>query len=176
MNDCFEISSHAADDRRATAHREPIQASTFCHPDDVLSHPELTQAEKRAILASWASDARSVENAPDMRRLDSGALASIHDILQGLRALDAVGRVSGHRPRKETLVPKWLARSISRDDDDDPPPCPAGTAVPVRLAFLTAHGGQSGQASHPSMSRSLNSLLVPGPKGLPRSPGALAAA
>ena len=29
-------------------------AAAFNHPDEVLSHPGLTVAEKRAILASWA--------------------------------------------------------------------------------------------------------------------------
>ncbi len=30
--------------------------TVFNHPRDVVSHPTLTLAEKRAILASWASD------------------------------------------------------------------------------------------------------------------------
>ena len=31
--------------------------TVFEHPKDVVAHPCLTLAEKRAILASWASDA-----------------------------------------------------------------------------------------------------------------------
>ena len=31
--------------------------TTFEHPRDVVSHPNLSLAEKRVILASWASDA-----------------------------------------------------------------------------------------------------------------------
>ncbi len=34
--------------------------TVFEHPKDVVLHPPLTLAEKRAILASWASDASAV--------------------------------------------------------------------------------------------------------------------
>ena len=34
----------------------------FEHPRDVVSHSGLTLAEKRAILASWASAARNVSS------------------------------------------------------------------------------------------------------------------
>ena len=37
-------------------------AAAFNHPDDVLSHSGLTIAEKRAILASWASDVHAVDD------------------------------------------------------------------------------------------------------------------
>ena len=36
----------------------------FRHPREVLTYPGLSTAEKRAILASWASDARVVESCP----------------------------------------------------------------------------------------------------------------
>jgi hypothetical protein len=32
-------------------------AQAFAHPNDVVNDPDLTLNEKRAILASWASDA-----------------------------------------------------------------------------------------------------------------------
>ena len=35
---------------------------------DVVNDPDMTVQEKRAILASWASDACAVEAAPDLRR------------------------------------------------------------------------------------------------------------
>lgn len=43
-------------------------ASAFSHPRDVINDPDLTLNEKRAILASWASDACAVEAAPTLRR------------------------------------------------------------------------------------------------------------
>jgi hypothetical protein len=40
----------------------------FEHPTDVVSHAGLTLAEKRAILASWASDASAIASCPSLRR------------------------------------------------------------------------------------------------------------
>jgi hypothetical protein len=34
--------------------------TVFTHPRDVVDHPALSLAEKRAILASWASDASAI--------------------------------------------------------------------------------------------------------------------
>ena len=59
----------------------PYGAAIYTHPSDVTSNPKLTTAEKRAILASWISDARAVENAPSFRRLDSGAVVEVDAIL-----------------------------------------------------------------------------------------------
>ena len=39
-------------------------AAAFNHPDDVLSHSRLTVAEKRVLLASWASHAHAVDDMP----------------------------------------------------------------------------------------------------------------
>ena len=36
----------------------------FEHPTDVVRHFGLTMAEKRAILASWASDASAIASCP----------------------------------------------------------------------------------------------------------------
>ena len=35
-------------------------ADAFTHPQDVVCDPDLTVNEKRAILASWASDASAI--------------------------------------------------------------------------------------------------------------------
>ena len=42
-------------------------AQAFEHPSHVLNDPDLTLNEKRAILASWASDACALEAAPHLR-------------------------------------------------------------------------------------------------------------
>ena len=39
-------------------------AGAFAHPMDVVRDRDLTVSEKRAVLASWASDACAVEVAP----------------------------------------------------------------------------------------------------------------
>ena len=53
----------------------------FRHPNEVLDHPELSQAERRAILASWASDARALEGAHWMRCLDNGSVVTLAEVL-----------------------------------------------------------------------------------------------
>ena len=44
-------------------------AQAFSHPTDVVNDPDLTLNEKRAILASWASDACAIESVPALRAL-----------------------------------------------------------------------------------------------------------
>lgn len=41
----------------------------FTHPRDVVKDPHLTLGEKRAVLASWASDASAVQDEPTLRWL-----------------------------------------------------------------------------------------------------------
>ena len=64
--------------------------TTFEHPRDVVSHPNLSLAEKRAILASWASDASAIASCPSLRAPDGGLTApvTIDEILDALCALD----------------------------------------------------------------------------------------
>ena len=64
-------------------------AGAFDHPRDVVNDPELTLNEKRAILASWASDACAVEATPALRRAPGGKRSvTIDEILDALRGLD----------------------------------------------------------------------------------------
>jgi hypothetical protein len=41
--------------------------TVFEHPKDVVMHPSLTLAEKRAILASWDSDASAIASCAALR-------------------------------------------------------------------------------------------------------------
>jgi hypothetical protein len=111
-------------------------AAALMHPDDVMSNLQLTLAQKREILASWASDARAIHDMPALRQLDNGAIVRVDDVLRALSALDdnvRFGqRTSGllrslvQRQRRPVSWPKIaLRRWSSDDDDDDPPPCPA---------------------------------------------------
>jgi hypothetical protein len=64
-------------------------AGAFAHPADVLRDPDLTFNEKRAILASWASDACATVAAPALRQAPSTARpVSFDDIMDALRVLD----------------------------------------------------------------------------------------
>ena len=55
---------------------------------DVARDPDLTLNEKRAILASWASDACAVEAAPELRVNAAGKIVRWDDIMDVLRMLD----------------------------------------------------------------------------------------
>ena len=105
----------------------------FRHPREVLSHPLLSRGDKRAILASWASDACAVENAPGLRCL-TGSRAepvSVDTVLTALAALDREPPTGP--PKRETRTTARRLLNLRRfvhpgrrnDDDDDPPPCPA---------------------------------------------------
>jgi hypothetical protein len=113
----------------------------FRHPREVLTHPQLTQADKRTILASWASDACALENAPSMRCL-IGSRAEpvpVDAVLATLAELDEESpwaveakpvRSSAPHRRLRTLSDLGrYVRTGSRNDDDDPPPSPV-TAMP----------------------------------------------
>lgn len=121
---------------------------SHAHPYEFVGDPRLSVAQKRAILASWASDARAVLDAPALRQLESGVVLHIDTILDAFKALD-----EGDTAAPIPLTPRgWLRRSRRRfdrswirfgnrrdsDDDDDPPPAPAAARVPRPMPSL--HG------------------------------------
>lgn len=64
-------------------------ARAYAHPRDVLADSDLTVNEKRAVLASWASDACAVEAEPALRRPLAGTKpVQWDDIMDALRTLD----------------------------------------------------------------------------------------
>lgn len=73
-------------------------ARAFGHPSEVVNDPDLTLSEKRAILASWASDACAIEAAPDLRSNPGGAPVLFDEIMEALRTLDR--QANGHRYRR----------------------------------------------------------------------------
>jgi hypothetical protein len=63
----------------------------FRHPYDVLKDPLLDKAEKRAILASWASDASAVQDQPHLRWLfGTEEPVPLDDVLECLARLDGL--------------------------------------------------------------------------------------
>jgi hypothetical protein len=65
-----------------------VSFSQFQDPFEVVRHPQLEPEVKRAILASWASDAHAVEDQPALRqppevdrplRYDD-VIAALHDL------------------------------------------------------------------------------------------------
>ena len=113
---------------RSTNQRVPLA------PQDVVHDRTMSTEDKRALLASWAADARAVPNCPALRRLDDGNLVLIDDVLDALKMLDGEPSRS-ERPSDERaarlrrghwsrLARQWR-RHRDHDDDDDPPTAPA---------------------------------------------------
>lgn len=102
--------------------------AAFLHPDDVLADAALAPAEKRAILAGWASDAHAVEDAPTLRQLDSGAIIPVADIMAALKRLDMASEDAPNDRGPETKTMRCAAvtdPTTAGDPDDDPPFPPA---------------------------------------------------
>jgi hypothetical protein len=82
----------------------------FDHPRDVLSHPSLTTSEKRAILASWASDASAIASCPALRApAGLKAPVTIDEILEALCELDGGPRPPGGKPFRLRSAERCLA-------------------------------------------------------------------
>jgi hypothetical protein len=130
----------------------PYGVPISTHPRDVTTDPNMTTAEKMAVLASWISDARAVENAPSLRQLDTGAVVEVDAILQALVLLDQLAPDSrGDSKRlpplggRHGVISRWL-RGFgpppgANDNDDDPPPAPADLGIPFRPKPLSPARG-----------------------------------
>ena len=80
-------------------------AQAFSHPAEVVSDPDLTLNEKRAILASWASDACAVDSSPALRHGGPGRPpVGFDEVMEALRSLDKeaadIGRYRRHERRR----------------------------------------------------------------------------
>jgi len=63
--------------------------TVFEHPRDVVADPILSLGAKRAILASWASDASAIASCPALRSPEGlKKPVSIDEILEALSDLD----------------------------------------------------------------------------------------
>lgn len=113
-------------------------------PETVVRSATMTTDEKRALLASWASDARAVQNHPALRRLDDGAVVEIDSILDALRQLDGLpvfAASTGHgssrsypKASRPGLGQRWQRGG---GEDDDGPISPAPAAPHPSLHTLT---------------------------------------
>lgn len=76
-------------------------AKHFGHPRDVLAADDIGNDDKRAILASWASDIFAMDSVPALR-LYPGAdeAVSYDEIIEALKALD-----NGRQQSEEQGVP-----------------------------------------------------------------------
>jgi hypothetical protein len=113
--------SRSATDMDALFH----PARAFDHPDEVVENPDLTLNEKRAILASWASDACAVDAAPALRRPPGSKRAvKVDEIFEALRTLD---KLAGERGAS------WTTRQVRRASIE---------------AFRASRGSREGRSLH----------------------------
>jgi hypothetical protein len=92
-------------------------AQAFEHPSEVVKDPDLTLNEKRAILASWASDACAIEAVPTLRRLPGGKRpVPFDEVMDALRVLDEEARRS--RPAPDGTL-RQQPRKVSSGNSDE---------------------------------------------------------
>jgi hypothetical protein len=76
-------------------------ANAYSHPSDVVRDTDLTLNEKRAILASWASDASAVVSNPALRQAPSSDRpVAFDEIMEALRSLDALAIPESDRAKR----------------------------------------------------------------------------
>jgi hypothetical protein len=85
-------------------------AGAFRTPKDVAADPDLTLQEKRAILASWASDACAVEASPELRGSPSDPVVRFDAIIDALKDLDGE---ETNKPHYATSLAALGARRLS---------------------------------------------------------------
>jgi hypothetical protein len=86
--------------------------SIYHHPRDVVADPTRSIGEKRAILASWASDAAAVASNPIFRELPgSNRRVTIDEVLEALSSLDPrpKGPPGGKPARRKSIVRAGIA-------------------------------------------------------------------
>ncbi len=84
-------------------------AGAFRTPMDVVADTDMTLQEKRAILASWASDACAVEAVPALRRPPgSRRVVTVDEILEALRTLDKIAQ-------SDAPQAAWARRQVCRE-------------------------------------------------------------
>ena len=96
-------------------------AKAFASPAHVVGDSDMTLAEKRAILASWASDACAVEASPELREPSAGQTVKYDEIMEALRSLDAqvdrqpdYGKLLNRAQRAKDLF--WRNRGVVRTE------------------------------------------------------------
>ena len=102
-------------------------AQAFSHPSEVVNDPDLSLNEKRAILASWASDwasdACAIESAPALRRgRNGGRPVSFDDVVDALRILDRQAAEANRSNHFRRVLHKsgMFGRNRGRGDSGQP--------------------------------------------------------
>ncbi len=104
-------------------------ARAFRHPMDVVADPDMTVQEKRAILASWASDACAVEATPELRQPAPATFVRFDEIMDALRHLDGE---AANRPAYGKLINRAQRWKDLFYSEGRRPPFEAARARPKR--------------------------------------------
>jgi hypothetical protein len=94
-------------------------SQVFERPEAVVNDPDLSLNEKRAILASWASDACAIEAAPALRKSATGRVVEFDAIMDALRALDKQAQTS---PTRQHMGRHSVARIRGSGQNDQGSP------------------------------------------------------
>jgi hypothetical protein len=92
-------------------------ANAFAHPMDVVNDADLTLNEKRAILASWASDACAVESVPALRCPAGTEPVRFDDVMDALKELDRIAGIIKPRPHYRRVLERRIPGVFGRKDD-----------------------------------------------------------
>jgi hypothetical protein len=100
-------------------------AQAFGHPSEVVADADLTLSEKRAILASWASDACAVQSEPALRHAGPGRPpVGFDEVMEALRMLDKQASADSDRYRRQERR-RRIFRRWRRDDGQGSTPLQA---------------------------------------------------
>ena len=92
-------------------------ANAFADPMAVVDDQDLTLTEKRAILSSWASDARSAESALNLAAYG----VRLDDVMNALKELDRRYGGLKSRPRYRRILERRIPGVFGRKDDTGKP-------------------------------------------------------
>jgi hypothetical protein len=84
-------------------------AGAFAHPQDVVHDPDLTPAEKRAILSSWAARICAGTAVPAAGRPQGAPMIAFDDVADALHQLH---RARGGRARLQPHYRQVLAQRV----------------------------------------------------------------
>jgi hypothetical protein len=94
-------------------------AQAFEHPSHVVNDLDPTLNEKRAILASWASDACAIEAAPALRYAAGGKKSvQFDEIMEALLALDKQAQQGDTAARYRRVIRRGRILSKRSDSAD----------------------------------------------------------
>ena len=92
-------------------------ANAFVDPMAVVDDRDLTLTEKRAILSSWASDARSAESSLNLAAYG----VRLDDVMKALKELDRRYGDLRSRPRYRRILERRIPGVFGRKDDTGKP-------------------------------------------------------